>query len=106
MYAPRSSRPARQSAAGIAHLLERVAQRPQSVVDAALDRPLRDAELRGDLSIGAPAQVGLHEHRAMLVADAPQRFLDLPADEDVLERLVRHLRNVSGHDGTRRARAA
>src|SRR3954447_8846592 len=106
VYAPRSSRQARQSSAVIAHLLERVAQRPQSVVHAALDRSLRDAELQGDLSVGAPAQVGLHEYRAVLVADPPQSLLDLPADEHVLERLVRHLRDVSGDDGASRARAA
>src|SRR3954451_7120517 len=96
----------RWSSAVIAHLLECVAKRPQAVVDTTLDRSLGHAQLQRHLGVGPPSQVGLDQHSAVLVADAPQRLLDLPADQDLLEWLVSLLRDVAGHDRAIRARPA
>src|SRR4051812_37922949 len=104
--APIRSRHWRHCSGFIAHLLERIAKRLEPVVDAAFDRAFGHAELRGDLCVGAPAKVGLHQDAAMLLADPAQRFLDLPVEQYVFERLVTLLGQLGADDRSGRAGAA
>src|SRR5581483_976867 len=97
--APIRSRQGRHSSAVISHLLEGVSERPQSVVDAALDRSLGNAELRRHLRVRATPQVRLHQDPPMLLPDPSQRLLDLPVQEDVLERLMPPVGHLAADPG-------